>query len=207
MADILTMNRKNVPKWLFAVLFTALLPLNAFAEKSVVVIVDAEDRAKQAPATESHPESDAVQIIVDSESVTTKITPRPDVDIFSPRKEQLEFVTLSSVLFSHNGTSLDSTAKGILNDVAAYLQDNSSVERLLINGFADKTASDTYNAKLSAKRAFVVHEYLRHKGVSPSLMHRVSWGEGYPADEHWTINGRKRNRRVELYLVQKPGLM
>lgn len=209
MADILNMKRKTTSKWLSGATLLAalLLPLTALGEKSVIVIVGAEDRAKQAPVSETHPESGAEQIIVDEESAATQVNRRPDIDIFTPRKDKLEFVTLNSVLFSHNGTALDGQAKRVLDDVAAYLHNNNSIERLLINGFADKTASSDYNAKLSAKRAFVVHEYLRHQGVSPTLLHTVSWGEGHPADEHWTINGRKRNRRVELYLVQKPTTM
>jgi len=135
-------------------------------------------------------------------TISTPPTIRPNIDMFTAREKPIEFLTLNSVLFSHNGTALDNKAKLILNDIAAYLQDNEAVERLLINGFADKIASNAYNVKLSAKRAFVVREYLRHIGVPTLLMHTISWGEGQPTDEHWTTNGRKRNRRVELYLIQ-----
>ncbi|VAW84997.1 hypothetical protein MNBD_GAMMA17-523 [hydrothermal vent metagenome] len=208
------MNRDKPLKWLknSALIVTILLPLSAMGDDKLVVIVG-EPPLESAPLETNNThgitaaDSSMVTLVEANLSGTIlrtgKPTIRPNIDIFTPREKPIEFITLNSVLFSHNGTALDNKAKLILNDIAAYLQDNEAVERLLINGFADKIASNTYNAKLSAKRAFVVREYLRHIGVPTPLMHTVSWGEGHPTDEHWTINGRKRNRRVELYLIQK----
>ncbi len=208
------MDRNKLLKWLKngTLVATILLPLSTMGNDKLVVIVG--EPPLESAQLETHNTAgttaaeDSVVTLVEANQPSTilrtgKPTIRPNIDIFTPREKPIEFITLNSVLFSHNGTALDNKAKLILNDIAAYLQDNNAVERLLINGFADKTASNNYNAKLSAKRAFVVREYLRHIGVPTPLMHTISWGEGYPADEHWTINGRKRNRRVELYLIQK----
>jgi len=208
------MNRSKRLKWLKerALIATILLPLSAIGDDKLVVIVG-EPPLASAPleingttgttGTASAAESDTATVVEVNLPGITKAANGSSIDIFTPREKPIEFVTLNSVLFSHNSTALDNKAKSILNDIAAYLQDNEAIERLLINGFADKIASNDYNAKLSAKRAFVVREYLRYIGVPTPLMHTVSWGEGHPADEHWTINGRKRNRRVELYLIQK----
>ncbi len=193
MADISSMDRQRFTTWLpIGTLLTALcMPLVAQGGNNIVILVGEKPLEEvSAPAVE----------VESPKPVATQ----PIIDILIPRKAPLEFITLNSVLFSHDGTALDNRAKLILNDIAAYLHNNDAAERLLISGFADKTDSEAYNAKLSAKRAFVVREYLRHKGVAPRLMHTVGWGEGYPADEHWTRQGRKRNRRVELHLVQKP---
>jgi len=209
-ADISIMNRDKALKWLkhSALIATILLPLSAAGNNKLVVIVgepplETNSTTGSTTGITSAAESSMVTSVEANLPDTIKPTIRPNIDIFTPREKPIEFITLNSVLFSHNGTALDNKAKLILNDIAAYLQDNEAVERLLINGFADKIASNNYNAKLSAKRAFVVREYLRYIGVPTPLMHTVSWGEGYPTDEHWTINGRKRNRRVELYLIQK----
>ncbi len=193
MADISIMDRRRFTTWLpigtmLAALFT---PLTVLGGNNIIIHVG-EKPLEEVSAPE-----------IEIKSPQPVVT-RPDIDIFTPRKAPLEFITLNSVLFSHDGTALDNRAKLILNDIAAYLHNNDAAERLLINGFADKTDSEAYNARLSAKRAFVVREYLRHKGVSPALLHTVGWGEGHPTDEHWTRQGRKRNRRVELHLVQKP---
>ncbi len=207
MADIGIMNRKNALKWLTSaplLLVSLLLPVSASADKKVVVIVSEPPVQKNSALAPPHAAPKPEQAIKTREpAITSTLIKPPDIDIFTPREKPLAFITLNSVLFAHNGTALDNQAKRILNDVAAALQNNSAAERLLINGHADKTASDHYNAKLSAKRAFVVREYLRHMGVPTTLLHTVSWGEGHPTDEHWTHNGRKRNRRVELYLIQK----
>lgn len=220
MADIFFMDRTKQSIWLRkgVVLAALLLPFNALGDKNMVIIVGEKpleiDNAAAMPLTATaeaqapQQAQPAPQIIEESRPpLTAKPVARPNIDILKQKDEALEFITLNSVLFSHNGTALDNTAKQVLNDIAAYLHNNDRAERLLINGFADKIASDAYNAKLSAKRAFVVREYLRFIGVPTTLLHTVSWGEGHPADEHWTINGRKRNRRVELYLVQKSASM
>jgi len=209
MADIFIMDRQISLKWLIntSLVTALLLPLTAFGGEKLVVIVGEQPIVENSAIAPTPEMASAATDEVAQPAIADSLVTRPNIDIFTQREKPLEFITLNSVLFAHNGTALDNKAKLILNDIAAHLQDNDSVERLLINGFADKIASSDYNAKLSAKRAFVVREYLRHIGVSTNLLHTVSWGEGHPTDEHWTNNGRKRNRRVELYLVQKPASM
>jgi len=193
MADISIMDRQRFTAWLpvSALLAALLVPLTAQGSNNIVIHIGEKPLEPDAAPTAK------------VEAPQPVVAQRPNIDTLKPRDNPLEFITLSSVLFSHNGTALDNRAKQVLNDIAAYLHNNGEAERLLINGYADKTASNEYNARLSAKRAFVVREYLRFIGVPTSLLHTVSWGEGHPTDEHWTINGRKRNRRVELYLIQK----
>jgi len=193
------MKRQLLTKWLrnSTLLGALCLPLTLAAADKFVIIVG------EPPIEERSVLDTPVPKLENTEQAQTAAAIRPNIDILKQQEESIEFITLNSVLFAHNGTALDNRAKQILNEVAAYMHDNEAVERLLINSFADKTASSEYNAQLSAKRAFVVREYLRHIGVSTNLLHTVSWGEGFPADEHWTRNGRKRNRRVELYLIQK----
>jgi len=207
MADISTMKRQLLTKWLknSTLLGVLCLPLTLAAADKLVVIVGEPPIKERSVLETPAPEATSPKT-ENTEPLQTAVAPpviRPTIDIFEQQEESIEFITLNSVLFAHNGTALDNRAKQILNEVAAYMHDNEVVDRLLINGFADKTASSDYNAQLSAKRAFVVREYLRHIGVSTNLLHTISWGEGFPADEHWTRNGRKRNRRVELYLIQK----
>ena len=209
------MSRKKSPQWLrnSALMSAMLLPLHTLADDKLVVIVEEPPLEIQSVASNEKPDRPHLPAVAvdnhadlhnhDEPPAADRAPVRPTIDTLAQRNKAIEFITLNSVLFTHNGTALDNRAKQILNDIAAYLQDNEAAERLLINGFADKTASEDYNAKLSAKRAFVVREYLRYIGVPTHLMRTISWGEGYPADEHWTHNGRKRNRRVELYLIQK----
>jgi len=212
MADISIMKRQLLTKWIknSTLLGALCLPFTLPAADKLVVIVGEPPIEKRSvldtPAPEAASPKTESPKSENTEPLQTAEAPpiiRPNIDVLKQQEESIEFITLNSVLFAHNGTALDNRAKQILNEIAAYMHDNEIVDRLLINGFADKTASANYNAKLSAKRAFVVREYLRHIGVSTNLLHTVSWGESFPTDEHWTNNGRKRNRRVELYLIQK----
>ncbi len=198
------MNRVKQPKWhsVSALLVLLIVPLNAHADKNMVLIVGEETRNERAATlqTDVKQASPAVADTIEEQPPQHALKPLTKP---STRKDNaFEFITFENVLFAHNSSALDNRAKQILSEIAAHLDNNEKAKRLLISGFANKIASDDYNIKLSAKRAFVVREYLRHIGVSPSLLHTAGWGESFPADEHWTHSGRKRNRRVELYLVQ-----
>lgn len=209
-ADIATMDRQTQSRWLTSgtLLILLFLPLNSLADKNMVLIVSKESRNQSVVTSMADtPQKGKITLVKKEKpprlAATLKATTKPHVDTLKQKNEAFEFITFKNVLFAHNGTALNNDAKQTLNDIAAYLHENDRAKRLLISGFSDNVVRSRGDAKISAKRAFVVHEYLRHIGVSPSLMHTINLGEGAPTDEHWTHNGRKRNRRVELYLVQK----
>lgn len=55
----------------------------------------------------------------------------------------------------------------------------------------------------SEKRAESVVNYLREKGVDDSRMTYVGYGEEHPVADNATAEGREKNRRVEIRLIQK----
>jgi len=106
-------------------------------------------------------------------------------------------------LFSFDSAKLNSNQPK-LDDIANVLNTNSSIDNVVITGYADRLGSDKYNQKLSERRANAVKDYLVGKGIAANRLNAVGKGESNPVVE---CNDKKRadlikclepNRRVEV---------
>ena len=70
-----------------------------------------------------------------------------------------------------------------------------------VYGHTDSTGSDAFNQTLSDNRAQTVANYLVMRGVSESRIRSRGYGETMPVADNATIEGRARNRRVEIKIV------
>jgi outer membrane protein OmpA-like peptidoglycan-associated protein len=71
--------------------------------------------------------------------------------------------------------------------------------QLAIEGHTDNVASDKYNLDLSARRAAAVRAALGTQfGIAGTRLTTAGLGESRPQDRNDTMEGRARNRRVEL---------
>ena len=59
------------------------------------------------------------------------------------------------------------------------------------------------NWELSAARALNVTRYLEKRGIDPTLLSAVAFGEHQPIAENDTPDGRARNRRIAIILLPK----
>ena len=69
-----------------------------------------------------------------------------------------------------------------------------------IIGHTDSTGSDEYNQRLSARRAGSVSSHLTSRGVNPSRLYASGRGEMEPRASYESAEGRRLNRRVDLYI-------
>ncbi len=65
-------------------------------------------------------------------------------------------------------------------------------------GHTDSTGSEDYNQDLSGRRARTVTGYLRSRGIRADRLIAVGVGEMRPMAGNDSVEGRARNRRVEL---------
>lgn len=72
---------------------------------------------------------------------------------------------------------------------------------VLINGYTDNTGSASYNAQLSHRRALATRNVLSRYGVDPERVYLWGRGSRNPIGDNTTLEGRKRNRRVEFILL------
>jgi chemotaxis protein MotB len=59
------------------------------------------------------------------------------------------------------------------------------------------------NWELSAARAINVTKYLQQQGLDPSILSAAAFGEFKPVADNTTMEGRAKNRRIEITLVSK----
>lgn len=70
-------------------------------------------------------------------------------------------------------------------------------------GHTDSVGSERYNLQLSRDRAEAVGRYLRDRGVNGNRIIYYGQGETRPVASNETDEGRRRNRRVEIYIKPK----
>jgi outer membrane protein OmpA-like peptidoglycan-associated protein len=73
--------------------------------------------------------------------------------------------------------------------------------KLSIEGHTDNSGTPDGNKTLSLNRAKAVLNYIRSKGIDQSRLLATGFGQEKPLAENLTAEGRARNRRVELKLM------
>ncbi|WP_171133122.1 MULTISPECIES: OmpA family protein [unclassified Ruegeria] len=67
-----------------------------------------------------------------------------------------------------------------------------------IGGHTDSDGSDAANRALSERRAQAVNTYLVNQGIAPERLVTVGYGESRPVVSNDTVEGKRRNRRIEF---------
>lgn len=104
-------------------------------------------------------------------------------------------MTFSPVHFSFDRVDLSNAAKDRLDGIARFMTDNSNA-RITVTGYTDSRGDDGYNARLGARRATVVKDYLVSRGTNASRIETMTKGEADPAASNDTPAGRAHNRRA-----------
>ena len=106
-----------------------------------------------------------------------------------------------SIYFSFNSDELRPESDSTLAEIGDVLKRHPDW-KLSINGHTDDIGDDTYNLALSKRRAAAVKDALERRfAVAPSHLAATGSGERSPIDSNDTIEGRARNRRVELVRI------
>ena len=116
-------------------------------------------------------------------------------------------VTLSddNTKFALGKHELSAECKSALDALATKVKDLGKDRRLYIEiqGHTDSLGSETYNLRLGQQRADAVLHYLAmNGGVPPYAMTAISYGEYKPVADNKTSEGRAKNRRVTLVVLE-----
>lgn len=116
-------------------------------------------------------------------------------------------IEMRTVYFGFNSSGLTPAAKTKLNALAKALKSR-NVSAVSIVGFADEIGTESYNMRLSQKRANAVAAYLRGKGVKVVGKSEVrGLGETSSKSDCVDTKGKSlqaclwRDRRVEVEIV------
>ena len=75
------------------------------------------------------------------------------------------------------------------------------ISKILVEGHADVTGSEGYNQGLSEHRSGAVRDFLIEGGVPAKEIIAFGYGEFRPIASNETVEGRAKNRRVEIHLL------
>jgi len=114
------------------------------------------------------------------------------------------------ILFASGSHTLKPEGKKLIDNVFPILKKNTTNNNIFIAGHTDnQKIKDTTLSKyesnwdLSTYRAIEVVKYLSKKGIKPDNITAAGFGKFRPIADNSTKAGRKKNRRVELFLIPK----
>jgi uncharacterized repeat protein (TIGR01451 family) len=93
----------------------------------------------------------------------------------------------------------------ILKELADVLKTYPDL-RVRIEGHTDSVGSDSYNQRLSERRALAVRDFLVGLGISKERLEWAGYGESKPIASNDTAVGRAKNRRTEFPVLNPEAL-
>ena len=114
---------------------------------------------------------------------------------------QVQLIMPSNILFDFDSSVFKTNFNQTLDSVSKVLKEYDKTH-IIIAGYTDNIGSESYNNKLSLKRAQAVSDYLVLRGISPARISVYGYGSQYPIASNNTEAGRSQNRRVTITLQQ-----
>jgi OOP family OmpA-OmpF porin len=166
------------------------------------------DDQDQCPDTVSGVRVDAsgCELDGDNDSVVDRLDKCPNtsagvrVDVNGCEIKQI--INLPGVNFETNSDRLLPGAEHVLADAAETLRMNKDLI-VEVAGHTDSDGSAEYNEGLSERRAITVRDYLINRGVYKGNLTVRGYGEAAPIADNATREGKARNRRVELRILNE----
>ena len=104
------------------------------------------------------------------------------------------------IYFDFNQDTIKPESEPVLKEIAQAMADKPDW-KLTIAGYTDNIGGDKYNLGLSQRRSASVKRALVERyHQDPSRLSTAGYGDSSPIDTNDTLEGRARNRRVELTL-------
>ncbi|MFN3341326.1 MAG: DUF5723 family protein [Flavobacteriales bacterium] len=126
------------------------------------------------------------------EAEAVELTPEEQA-VVKKAFDNLEFATGKDIIKPESLASLDELAQ-LMKKYPGW--------KLKIEGHTDNVGVRSKNVELSKKRAEAVKKYLSSKGISPTRFEVKWFGPDRPVAPNDTEEGRQKNRRVEMTIVE-----
>jgi outer membrane protein OmpA-like peptidoglycan-associated protein len=123
------------------------------------------------------------------------------VSVSQTADNQLKLDIPSDVSFDTNRYEIKSNLRPILDRFATTLNQN-PVTMVTIIGHTDSTGTDAINNPLSVNRAASTRDYLVAHGVATNRIAIDGRGSREPIADNNTVEGRAKNRRVEIFVAE-----
>jgi OOP family OmpA-OmpF porin len=127
--------------------------------------------------------------------------PAPAAPAAAPAGPISEKVSFSAdALFDFDKAVLKPEGRAKLDKLVADIK-GVNIEVVIAVGHTDNVGGDSYNQRLSVRRAEAVKAYLVSKGIESNRVYTEGKGEKQPVADNKTSEGRSKNRRVEVEVV------
>ncbi|WP_231337404.1 OmpA family protein [Paraburkholderia sprentiae] len=133
-----------------------------------------------------------------AQPVVAKPAPAP-APVVAPAAPPKRITLDSDANFDTDKSTLKADARERLN-VLIEAANGTVFRAITINGYTDSTGSVEHNQALSERRAQAVATYLREHGLKAQKFDVRGYGESSPVASNATVEGRAKNRRVDITL-------
>lgn len=106
----------------------------------------------------------------------------------------------AGVYFDTSKSNVKGTSATTLDKLAGIFMEYPNSD-ILVEGHTDSAGPEDYNLKLSQQRAESVTNYLITKGIDTNRFSTKWYGEIQPKADNETVEGKAKNRRVELAII------
>jgi outer membrane protein OmpA-like peptidoglycan-associated protein len=151
--------------------------------------------------------------IPDEKPIQNQVKPAPktDVAVNPPKNKILEdldikkiktgsTIQVKSLFFIADSTTIEKSSYVVLDEILNFLKENKNV-KVEIGGHTNGIPAHAYCDKISSERAKAVFDYLVSKGVPKEQLTAKGYGKRNLLTTDTTIEGRKKNQRVELKIL------
>ncbi len=134
-------------------------------------------------------------------------TPKPapaEVSIAELRGADLkegQTIRIDKLYFKADSAVIVESSNAVLQDLYTFMSKNPEVS-VEIGGHTNGLPPHEYCDKLSAARAKVVYDYLIQKGIPATRLQYKGYGKRQPVDTNATVDGRRKNQRVEVKILK-----
>lgn len=170
----------------------------AAAERARMDAEQAQAEAEQAQAEAQKARAEAAALAASEQKLREELA-----ELQAQKTERGIVLTLGDVLFDVDQATLKAGATQSLSRLVAFLREYPD-RQVLVEGHTDSTGTDEYNLGLSQRRADAVVQFLTLNGIAPERAIATGYGKAYPVAGNETAEGRQRNRRVEIVILD-PG--
>jgi len=124
--------------------------------------------------------------------------PAPKAEVKGDRVELKERVE-----FELNSATILPQSHAMLDEVVQIMADHPEIKKIRVEGHTDNTGKREHNQKLSDERAASVKTYLSDHGVNADRLVSRGFGQDRPLTDNGTEEGRAKNRRVEIQILER----
>ncbi|MCC5813049.1 MAG: OmpA family protein [Ectothiorhodospiraceae bacterium] len=206
--------------WLLIYLDVITLMLTLFVVLLAFTEFDAVERSPETPVVEAFLEPPVLPVLeLPSAPAQTVIAPSEPDPVAEPvpalelpdladgidvevEAGRISFRIRDNLLFSSGEAGLTAEGYAVLDSLVPTLR--ASADPLSVEGHTDNLpiATERFpsNWELSVARASVVLRYLESRGVESERLRAIGYADTRPLADNATVEGRARNRRVQLVL-------